>query len=92
MTTSTITAISKLAKLSGAAVVPLHIKIDSKFNCTLRFEPELQNFPSGDLVADATQINKTIEQQVLQNKADYMWAHRRFKTQPKPEDNPYLDM
>ena len=92
VTTATVTSISKLAKISGAAVVPLQIKIDSKFNCTLKFERELPNFPSGDLVADATQINKIIERQVLQNKAGYMWAHRRFKTQPRPEDNPYLDM
>jgi KDO2-lipid IV(A) lauroyltransferase len=49
------------------------------------------DFPSGDDVADATRLNQALEAAIRVNPAQYLWMHKRFKTQPggKP-DSPYI--
>jgi KDO2-lipid IV(A) lauroyltransferase len=51
--------------------------------------PPLSNFPSGDDVVDATQINQSIEQQVRNAPEQYLWLHRHFKTRPPGEEGIY---
>lgn len=46
------------------------------------YEPLLEAFPSGNDVADASRVNKLVEQAVLQAPEQYLWVHRRFKTRP----------
>jgi KDO2-lipid IV(A) lauroyltransferase len=48
--------------------------------------PEL---PTGDDVADATAVNAAIEAAVRENPAQYMWVHRRFKSQPDGRNKLY---
>ncbi|WP_442792670.1 LpxL/LpxP family Kdo(2)-lipid IV(A) lauroyl/palmitoleoyl acyltransferase [Pseudoalteromonas sp. T1lg75] len=48
----------------------------------LAVQPALENFPSGDEVADVTQVNKRMEQAINMAPEQYMWLHRRFKTRP----------
>jgi Kdo2-lipid IVA lauroyltransferase/acyltransferase len=55
----------------------------------VRFYPALENFPSGDDVADAKRINELVESHVLQNVAQYLWTHKRFKTRPEGEESVY---
>lgn len=52
----------------------------------IEFFPVLENFPSGDDVADLTLVNQHIEQSIRRNPDQYMWLHRRFKTRPNPTD------
>lgn len=49
------------------------------------------DFPSGDDVADAIRLNQALEAAIRVNPAQYLWMHKRFKTQPggKPE-SPYI--
>lgn len=88
--TATITAGSRLAKASGAAVIPFfpERKADGT-GYVLWLLPALENFPSGDDVADATAINASIEAFVRKHPEQYMWVHQRFKTRPAGEPKFY---
>ncbi len=87
---ATITATARLARFNGSPVLLLtqYRNLD-----TLTWEacvhPPLADFPSGDEVADASRINGLIEQAVRARPAQYLWAHRRFKTRPEGEPRPY---
>jgi KDO2-lipid IV(A) lauroyltransferase len=87
--TATITATARLAKMSGSPVVPINFeRLTDGRGYRLRLLPALENFPNGDDVADATRINRFIEEHVREVPDQYLWAHRRFKTRPGGE-RPY---
>lgn len=82
--TATITNTSRLAKISGAQVVPFFQKrLPNNQGYQLSLLPALDNFPSGDDVADTQRINEIIEQEVCKQPEQYLWVHRRFKTRPE---------
>lgn len=86
ISTATITASSRLAQSSGAAMLPYYPerKADGS-GYILHIDPPLDNFPSGDDLLDATAINHSIEKYVRRFPASYMWIHQRFKTRPPGE-------
>ncbi len=88
--TATISASSRLAKSSGAAMLPYYPerKADGS-GYILWIKPPLENFPSGDDVRDASTINASIESFVKQHPNHYMWVHKRFKTRPDGEERLY---
>lgn len=88
--TATISASARLAKSSGAAILPFYPerKADGS-GYILWILPPLENFPSDDEVADATAINSTIENIARQMPEQYMWVHKRFKTRPEGEPDIY---
>ncbi len=87
---ATITGVSRLAKLTGAAVVPVIATQRAKgAGYDVRFYPAFENFPSGDDVADARTVNEFIEHRVRENTAQYLWTHKRFKTRPPGEASFY---
>lgn len=80
---ATSTATTRLARLSGAAVVPFFPRRrhdGSGYELTLL--PALSNFPSDDAAADTARINRLIEDQVRLAPEQYLWVHRRFKDRP----------
>lgn len=84
--TATISASSRLAQSSNAAMLPFYPERKSDGSgYILRIEPALENFPSGDDIDDATRINASIEDFVQLHPAQYMWIHQRFKTRPEGE-------
>jgi len=90
VSTATLTMTSRLAKSSGAPVLPFYSqRLPGSEGYLIKLLPPLQNFPSGDDVADSTLINETIEQQVRNAPEQYLWLHRRFKTRPPGEENIY---
>lgn len=78
---ATITALSRIAGLTGAAVLPCYPR-RGRDRYTLVIEPALENFPGGSPEADARRINEVIERQVLRQAHQYFWLHKRFKTRP----------
>ena len=87
---ATITGVSRLAKLTGAAVVPVVATQRPNGNgYDVRFYPAWDKFPSGDDEADARRVNGFIEERVLENTAQYLWTHKRFKTRPPNEPSVY---
>jgi Kdo2-lipid IVA lauroyltransferase/acyltransferase len=87
-----ITATSRIAKSSGCAVVPFsHFRRTDGPGYDIFFQPPLENFPSGDDLADATLVNRTIENEIRKQPDQYLWMHRRFKTRPNPRDASLYD-
>lgn len=85
--TGTITATSRIAERSGCAVVPFsHFRREDQPGYDIYFQPALENFPSGDDMMDAIQVNQAIEQEIRRQPDQYLWMHRRFKTRPAADD------
>jgi KDO2-lipid IV(A) lauroyltransferase len=79
---ATVPATARLAKMSKSPVIMLshHRTIDGQY--ILRVHPPVKPFPLEDDVASATRINQEIEKGIRYEPTQYMWVHRRFKTQP----------
>ncbi len=87
---NTLTATTKLAKMTGAAVLPFEIaRLPNASGYALTIQPALENFPGDDETADATRFNALLEAQVRKNPEQYLWIHRRFKHRPEGEEKLY---
>ncbi len=87
---ATLTSTSRIAKMTGASVVPFFVRrLEDGSGYQLTLLPALENFPSADDQADATLTNSLIETEVRKAPAQYLWAHRRFKSRPEGEDDVY---
>ena len=94
VSTSTITTTARIAKMSGAIVVPYYpLRRHDNSGYDIYILPPLENFPSGDTpsaqIADATTINQLMEPFIRQEPAQYLWMHRRFRTRPDGAASPY---
>lgn len=88
---STNSATARLAKLTGAAVIPYcTVRREDGSGYDLILEPALEDFPSGDIEADTRRINDVVERWVKKYPDQYLWVHRRFRTRPSRSDpSPY---
>jgi KDO2-lipid IV(A) lauroyltransferase len=87
-------ATSRLAKISGAAVLPYFPeRLEDGSGYVMRIYPALENFPSDDAVADIERFHRLIEAHVRRCPAQYLWTYKRFKMDGvhfNPEyDDPY---
>lgn len=83
---STLVSTMKIAKASGAAVVPFaHFRNEDQGGYDIYFEPALSDFPGNNLLRDATRLNCILETAIRRAPEQYLWMHRRFKTCPDPE-------
>ncbi len=87
---ATITATSRFAAFNDSAVVFFsHYRTADDSGYYLDFSPALDHYPGGDEAQDAQRINDVIEQAVRQHPEQYLWLHKRFKTQPPGQNSPY---
>ena len=89
---ATVTAHRRLLKMTKAQAIPLYFYRDGDIRnpkYKILIEPALDNMPSDDELADATRVNKIIENQLRIAPTQYMWFHRRFKTRPKGYEKIY---
>ncbi len=87
---ATLTALSRIAKITDAVVVPAFTRyLPGRGHYEQVLFPALENFPSGDLRADATRMNREIEKLIALAPEQYMWTMRRFRTRPDGGPNPY---
>ena len=87
---ATITATAQLARHNGSPVLLMsQHRNHADRTWTLRFEPPLPGFPSGDQKQDAARVNQAIEAAVRRHPEQYLWLHRRFKTRPPGEPGLY---
>ncbi|MFT4045698.1 MAG: LpxL/LpxP family Kdo(2)-lipid IV(A) lauroyl/palmitoleoyl acyltransferase [Solimonas sp.] len=84
----TITATARLAQMGRARVVPYFPqRVGGRYRVT--FFPALEDFPTGDELADAARINRVLEDGIAQAPSQYFWVHRRFKRVPPGTPSPY---
>jgi KDO2-lipid IV(A) lauroyltransferase len=86
--TATITGLARLAKLTGATVIPVVTRMTSDGYVTSVGEP-WTNFPGDDDAGNATRLNAFIEAEALKSPEQYYWLHKRFKTRPPGEQGVY---
>lgn len=83
---ATITALGRMAQLANAVVIPCFTKqLPYGQGYEIIFKAPLENFPSGDTLADATCMNAAIEAGVREMPEQYMWTYKRFKQRPPGE-------
>ena len=86
--TATMTAATKLARLSKAVVVPMfYFREGSRY--VVEFMPALDDFPGECEKKDAERINQLIADKARQHPDQYYWVHRRFRTRPEGEASIY---
>lgn len=87
---STYPMLGRFAQTAQAVVIPCVtlLRPDGR-GYDLRFYPALENFPTGDVLADTTAMNQFIEARVREHPAQYFWLHKRFKTRPEGEPDIY---
>ncbi len=82
-------ATSRLARISGATVLPYfpERRSDNK-GYVITIHPAWDNFPSDDPVADTRRFHELIERQVRKHPDQYLWAYKRFR-RPGADGDPY---
>lgn len=89
-TTSTLTTLARMAKMADAKVVPVLPRMLPNGDYEVEFKPALRGFPSGDNVADASTMNRIIEDAINLAPSQYMWTLQWFRSQPDNQPSPYL--
>jgi len=87
---ATIPVLGRMAKACNAVVLPCvscYDPIIRKYR--VKMLPAIEDFPSGDDVADATAMNRAIESSVLECPSQYLWTFRYFQTRPGGEPPVY---
>jgi KDO2-lipid IV(A) lauroyltransferase len=79
------TATSRLARLSGATVVPLGYRRKAdESGYIIEFEPALDDFPTDDVVRDTKRMVSILEDAIRKCPAQYFWTQRRFREPRAP--------
>lgn len=86
------TATSTLARLGDALVVPFFPRRLDDMTYELVLLPALDNFPSGDPVADTKRYVAILENHVRTCPEQYFWIHRKFKDLPADLPDLYADL
>ncbi len=84
-----LTSTHAMARLSGAKVLPLFHERRGDGSYRVEIGAPLEDFPSGDAHGDTARVMALIEAQVRRVPAQYLWIHKRFKTQPDGRKSPY---
>ena len=85
---ATITGLSRLAKISGAVVLPVITRMVDDHYVT-RIGEAWTDFPTEDVVADTRRMNAYLETEIMKSPEQYYWLHKRFKTRPPGEKGLY---
>jgi KDO2-lipid IV(A) lauroyltransferase len=77
---ATTTATSRLARISGAAVLTYFPeRLPGTAGYRVVIGPEFENFPGDSAVCDVERFNRLLEAQIRKVPEQYLWVHRRFK-------------
>jgi KDO2-lipid IV(A) lauroyltransferase len=83
------TATSRLAKASGAVVLPYYPeRLPGTGGYRLHLLPPLDDFPGDDAIADTERTNRILEDQIRAMPEQYMWSFDRFKARLHKQGQP----
>jgi Kdo2-lipid IVA lauroyltransferase/acyltransferase len=85
---ATVTALPRIAAITGAAVVPVTVT-QQREGYLVRIFPPWSDYPDGDLYRDTCRMNLFIEACARETPEQYYWLHKRFKTRPEGEERFY---
>ena len=85
---ATITGLSRLARATGARIVPVITRMTAD-GYEVELRPPWEGYPGESVEADTARMNAFIEDEVRKMPEQYYWVHRRFKTRPQGEKKPY---
>jgi KDO2-lipid IV(A) lauroyltransferase len=83
------TATSKLARMSGAVVLPYFFRRLPDGRYRVDIGPPLDDFPSDDLARDTTRLFGLLEAYIRLAPEQYLWLYKKFKGRPPPHADPY---
>lgn len=87
---ATITGLSRLARVTGAVVVPCVTRqLPGAQGYVLKFYPAWRDFPGQSVESDTRRMNAFIEERVREMPEQYFWLHKRFKTRPEGQPRVY---
>lgn len=78
------TAIGRIARTTGAAVLPYFCRRLPSDRYVMSIGAPLEGLPSGDDVADTRALTKRLEDYIRLCPEQYWWIHQRFKGRPAP--------
>lgn len=87
--TLTVTTIPDYAHQTGATVVFAHAYRDDDWKRHKIVFELLENYPSGDDVADTQTWSDRLESAIKAHPDQYLWIHQRFKRRPEGEEPVY---
>ncbi|HEX5419386.1 MAG TPA: lipid A biosynthesis lauroyl acyltransferase [Gammaproteobacteria bacterium] len=83
-------AVSKLARISGAVVLPyLFRRLPDASGYLVTIMPALEPGPSEDALAGTRRWVRTLEQHIRLAPEQYLWIYKKFKGRPAPLPNLY---
>ena len=87
---ATLMAPSRMAKSLNMLVQPVVVNmLPGGQGYRVRFFSALSEFPTDKPEQDTLWMNQFVEKLVLENPAQYLWVHKRFKTRPNGETGVY---
>ncbi|MFM2450089.1 MAG: hypothetical protein RIS44_2539 [Pseudomonadota bacterium] len=87
---ATLMAPSRMAKSLNMLVQPVVVDmLPGGKGYRVRFFSALTAFPTDQPEQDTLWMNQFVEKLVLENPAQYLWVHKRFKTRPNGETGVY---
>ncbi len=88
--TASLTAVTRIVNMSDAVIIPISFyRRDDCWGYDIKLLPALENFPSDNLVTDATRLNEVLEKSIREKPEQYIWQYKRFKTRPPGEKRFY---
>ncbi len=87
---TSLTATARIAEFARAVVIPFFsYRLEGAKGYKLVLGKALEDFPSGNEIADATRVNQLIEAAVRLAPEQYLWVHKRFRIRPPGEKKLY---
>jgi len=88
-TAATVTAPFRMTKLNGSPILFLSSRRNPENTGYIIELAAMPGFPSGDELRDAETMNLALETAIRKAPEQYMWVHKRFKTQPDGKQKLY---
>lgn len=88
--TASLNSVARLVNMTGAAVIPIGFyRRHDNTGYEINLYPPINDFPTNNLVTDATKLNAALECCIREMPEQYVWQYKRFKTRPPGEPRFY---